>query len=303
MSWACPSSGSLFHASEQRVDGGPGLRLARVNALEPGVELRIDAFADRVEELSLELFAQAFSSPRREPGLPGRALEPRAVARERAEELVDAGAPALSDDILAGISLHDEGWRDFDSGAKRLQATPCTYSDDGVALKVDRKPISFLDIKAADFLDAWRTSIESAESAAPIAGLIVSGHFSRLGKFGVASGHYSDRDAALVHEFVTQEERRHERLSTLQRRGDREISYWTDVLQFFDVLSLYLCCGAEESVEFPQRIGPDGEAVRLQSEDEVLTLSPRIFETKAEFSLEAKTFPGNAVARLQWKVR
>ena len=69
-------------------------------------------------------------------------------------------------------------------------------------------------------------------------------------------GAYSEDDARSVRDFLTVEEQRQGRLLRLQSRVKAEVQYWTDVLQFCDLLSLYLCCGSEESVEFPQRIGP-----------------------------------------------
>ena len=92
----------------------------------------------------------------------------------------------------------------------------------------------------------------------------------------------------------------------LQSRSEKEVEYWTDVLQFCDLLSLYLCCGSEESVEFPQRIGPKGETIRLQVQDGVNVLSPSPFAREAEFSLEAQSYPAELHAsstKLSWRVR
>ena len=208
-----------------------------------------------------------------------------------AERFAIAGAPAVDDDIVRGISLHDEGWTDFDDGRQRLQATPASYSAGNVALNAEGKPLSFLEIKAADFLRAWNGSIAAAEAVAPIAGLIVSGHFRRIGQFGMSTGTYSDGDTQRVQEFIAREEERNRRLLPLQSRSEKEVEYWTDVLQFCDLLSLYLCCGSEESVEFPQPIGPKGETIRLQVQDGVHVLSPSPFAREVEFSLEAQTYP------------
>ena len=103
-----------------------------------------------------------------------------------------------------------------------------------------------------------------AEQVAPIAALIVSGHFCRIGKFGIAMAAYTEDDARSVREFLASEDRRQTRLLRLQSRDEGEVQYWTDVLQFCDLLSLYLCCGSLENVEFPQRIGPKAETIRLQ---------------------------------------
>ena len=223
-----------------------------------------------------------------------------------AERFAIAGAPAVDDDIVRGISLHDEGWGDFDDGRRRLQATPAAYSLGNFALNADGKPLSFLEIKAADFLRAWNGSIEAAEAVAPIAGLIVSGHFRRIGQFGMSTGTYSGGDTQRVQEFIAREEDRNRRLLPLQSRGEKEVEHWTDVLQFCDLMSLYLCCGSEESVEFSQPIGPKGETIRLQVQGGVYVLSPSLFAREVEFSLEAQSYPVDGrepSVHLSWRVR
>ena len=227
------------------------------------------------------------------------------VSGEIVQHFAIAGAPPVDDDIVRGISLHDEGWAAFDEGREHLQATPATYSDKNVALNAEGKPLSFLEIKAGDFLSAWRGSIDSAEAVAAIAALIVSGHFCRLGKFGIGMAAYSKDDAQSVREFLASEEQRQCRLLNLQRRAESEVQYWTDVLQFCDLLSLYLCCGSEESVEFPQRIGPNGETIRLRLQNGVFVLTPSLFAREVEFSVEAHPYPADAGASsttVAWRV-
>ncbi len=216
------------------------------------------------------------------------------VSGEIARHLAIPGAPPMDDDIVRGISLHDEGWKEFDNGCERLSATPAIYSRDNIALNAQGRPLSFLDIKAGDFLRAWQGSIDAAEAVASIAALIVSGHFVRLGKFGMEMGVYSGDDSRSVHEFLASEGQRQERLLHLQNRSEGEVQYWTDVLQFCDLLSLYLCCGSEESVEFPQRIGPRRQTIRLQLKDRMFVLSPSPFAKEVEFSVRAHPYPADA---------
>jgi hypothetical protein len=228
------------------------------------------------------------------------------VSGEIVQHLAIAGAPPVDDDIVRGISLHDEGWAAFDEGRERLHATPANYSSANIALDREGRPLAFLDIKAGDFLRAWGGSIDSAEAVAPIAALIVSGHFCRLGKFGISMAAYSKDDAQSVREFLASEEQRQCRLLNLQRRAESEVQYWTDVLQFCDLLSLYLCCGSEESVEFPQRIGPNGETVRLQVKDGVNVLTPSPFAKEIRLSAEALKYPSkkvNSMDLLPWRLR
>jgi hypothetical protein len=220
------------------------------------------------------------------------------------QHLVIAGAPDVDDDIVRGIGLHDEGWEDFDNGCEPLSSTPATYSAENFALNAEGKPLSFLDIKAGDFLRAWRASIDSAEAVAPIAALIVSGHFTRLGKFGISAGAYSDDDARSVHQFLTSEEKRQSDLLRLQSRSESQVQYWTDVLQFCDLLSLYLCCGSEESVEFPQRIGPADEPIRLRMQDGSCVLSPALFQKEVLVFVEAHPYPAAMGPKtIGWRLR
>ncbi len=220
--------------------------------------------------------------------------------------LAITNSPPVDENIVFGISLHDEGWAAFDDGREPLQATPANYSSDNIALNAEGKPLSFLEIKAGDFLRAWRGSIDSAEAVAPIAALIVSGHFCRLGTFGTSMGAYPEDDARSIREFLASEEQRQSRLIRLQNRTEKEVQYWTDVLQFCDLLSLYLCCGSEESVEFPQRIGPGGGTIKLQVRDGVFVLTPQVFVEEGELSVEARPYPPEllvAPTKLSWRVR
>jgi hypothetical protein len=235
-----------------------------------------------------------------------RQLDHARVSGQIAQQLTIAGAPPVDDDIVCGISLHDEGWKDFDNGTQRLGVTPATYSEENVALGAENKPLSFLEIKAGDFLRAWKGSIDSAEEVAPIAALIVSGHFCQIGKFGIALAAYTEDDARIVREFLASEDQRQTRLLRRQSRGEGEVQYWTDVLQFCDLLSLYLCCGSLEDVEFPQRIGPKAETIRLQHREGVFVLAPRLIEKEVVFSVEARPYPaktGTPSIMARWHLR
>ena len=67
----------------------------------------------------------------------------------------------------------------FDNGCEQLQRDSRQHTPQtNVALNAEGRPLSFLEIKAGDFLRAWLGSIDCAEAVAPIAALIVSGHFS-----------------------------------------------------------------------------------------------------------------------------
>ena len=63
-----------------------------------------------------------------------------------------------------------------------------------------------------------------------------------------------------------------------------------DLLQFCDVLSLYLCCGARAHVEFPQRFGD--QSISLQRQGEMCVMKPRIFGDGASLAVRARRYPG-----------
>ncbi len=152
----------------------------------------------------------------------------------------------LSSEVVQGITLHDEGWAPFDA--------QITLTDD--------RPLSFLDFLPKDFLRAWNGSIERAEEIAPIAGAIVSGHFSRLARNRLEWGIDGAEDRGLLLDFLESEQARRAAAARWDSREDFE--FLTDVLQFCDVLSLYLCCGAVQDVEFSQRFG--ATPIRLRRE-------------------------------------
>ncbi|MGC2323360.1 MAG: DUF3891 family protein [Terriglobales bacterium] len=177
--------------------------------------------------------------------------------------------PRLIPEVVQGIALHDEGWAPFDAQVS----------------VADGKPRSFLDLGPRDFLRAWRASIECAAKVAPIAGAMVSGHFWRLGKNRLESGIDNTEDRAVLRNFLEHEQARQERF--LGGHSRDELEFLTDVLQFCDVLSLYLCCGATHDVEFPQRFGQ--RPVRLRRE------ADRSQDQAAVCRFEASPFTGGGV--------
>ena len=154
--------------------------------------------------------------------------------------------PQLSCEVVRGITHHDDGWAPFDA-----QVT-----------LTDGRPLSFLDFLPKDFLLAWNDSIERAEKLAPIAGAIVSRHFWRLGRNRLEWAIDGADDRKLLLDFLENEQARQQRL--LDGYSREEFEFFTDVLQFCDVLSLYLCCGATQDVEFRQSFG--AKPIRLRRE-------------------------------------
>jgi hypothetical protein len=193
--------------------------------------------------------------------------------------------PNLNSELVAAIAAHDDGWAPFDAQ---------------VTVR-NRKPLSFVDFSPTDFLRAWRGSIQRAEAIAAIGGAIVSGHFCRLAQNRLESGIDGAENRTLLINFVDGERSRQERLLGSQWR--QEFEFLTDVLQFCDVLSLYLCCGAVQDVQFPQRFGT--EPIRLHREAKrsgdvaaVCRFSPSPFSREGtNLGVIARHFPAEPQSR------
>ena len=187
--------------------------------------------------------------------------------------------PKLSSEVVEGIARHDDGWSEFDAQVSLTNG----------------RPLSFIDYLPKDFLRAWTGSIESAEKIAPIAGAIVSSHFSRLGQHRRESHLDDAKNSLLLAEFLAGEQERQQRL--LGTHAREEFEFLTDVLQFCDVLSLYLCCGVVEDVEFPQRFGSKPmrlrrEAARTPDQAAVCHFDPSPFaEGGVDLAVSARRCP------------
>ena len=181
--------------------------------------------------------------------------------------------PQLSTEVLRAISAHDAGWAQFDS-----------RSDTG------RRPVSFLEIRPAEFLIAWTVSIDAAASIGAVGGLIVSGHFQRLARTRLELNRDRAEDIQRVQNFLLHESRREKTL--MQRAGvsSQQVSELTDVLQFCDLVSLYLCCGSRDPVVFPQRFGET--TISASRDSDVLTFEPAIVGSGASLGVSARRYPG-----------
>src|SRR5512140_164199 len=89
-----------------------------------------------------------------------------ALSGDIAERLATSVFPGVDADVVRGITLHDEGWAEFDRRALAGSGTPR----------------SFINEPPATFVQAWTGSIERAAEISPVAGMIVSKHFWRLAK-------------------------------------------------------------------------------------------------------------------------
>ncbi|MBV9609952.1 MAG: DUF3891 family protein, partial [Acidobacteria bacterium] len=99
---------------------------------------------------------------------PDHAALSGAIAAALAPTVVES----LSQEIIRGIALHDEGWASFDG--------PMPHCDDEL--------ISFFDVNADTAVSAWLGSIQRAVIEGPMAGAIVSRHFWRIASMRLEQG-------------------------------------------------------------------------------------------------------------------
>jgi hypothetical protein len=202
-----------------------------------------------------------------------------ALAGDLAARIRSPQFPKLDTEVVRAIALHDEGWAAFD-------LTP--------SLNGSGRPLSFLEVGLNDFLRAWRDSIARAEQDSPIGGVLVSEHFCRLGRWRLQMVKSPPAEEAAMHAFLVTEAERQRQLSPRQSRTPEEILVLVDVLQFCDLLSLYLCCGARDAVEFPQRF--NGHTICMHHDGELCRTEPPLFGRGASLAVRARKYPSSQVS-------
>jgi hypothetical protein len=200
------------------------------------------------------------------------------LAAELAREISSPAFPALDSEFLKAIALHDAGW-----GIPDAQAITKSRS-------VQRQsPQSFIAMPPAIFLAAWEKSIETCEPVSPAGGYAVSRHFYRLGESRLHAVQEKNKaDRQKLEAFTRNEERRQKKLAGRQQRSLDELEKLTDVLQFCDLLSLYLCSGAAESVVFPEYFGV---MLRITNAAGTYVLDQKIVKSGVEFAVAALRYP------------
>jgi hypothetical protein len=198
-----------------------------------------------------------------------------ALAGDLAAAISVPEIPALDAEVLQAISLHDQGWAPFDA----------ENPDHGTS----QRPLSFFEVDPAKILLAWSGSIEVAELTSPIAGILVSEHFCRIGRASLPSLGKTRPGSETAGRFLEGEAERQMRLFPKQHYSAEEVNLLVDVLQFCDLISLYLCCGCQEPVEFPQRF--NGRAFRARREGELCRIEPALFGAGLSLGVSARKHP------------
>ncbi len=200
-----------------------------------------------------------------------------ALAGDLARQLSPRHFPDITPEVVRGIALHDSGWSPDDANAIQ----------DSRARGVRSKPSSFLFAAPRDTVAAWVGSIEIAGKGSPVSGYLVSRHFSAIAE--VYRSRADARTTKLLADFIAQEDSRRQKLRKKVPHSDAQLDRLVEALQFCDLLSLYLCCGLEGEVEFPQKVA--GKPVRLRALGEQIALTPAPLVAGASFNIAAIRHP------------
>jgi len=179
--------------------------------------------------------------------------------------------------MLRAIALHDAGWGALDAQAVQKSRAKAAY-----------RPESFVALPVGRLVDVWKDSIETAQATGAAGGYAVSRHFSRIAGHRAEGGKDSAPDRRSLEAFAAAEAARRNKLTEQQPLPVVELDRLTDLLQFCDLLSLYVCCGARESVVFPEYCGVE---VRAGIEAGGLRLTPQIIPGGAHFMVAALRHP------------
>ncbi len=211
-----------------------------------------------------------------------------ALSGELASALRAPQFPVPDEQIVRAIALHDAGW-----GVPDAQAIVQSRGSQRIP------PKSFIATQASQFLEAWEKSIATGESVSPAGGYIVSRHFWRLAEHR-AKLEKNKSDRQKLESFLTNEDRRQKKLAARQSLNLQQLEDLTDLLQFCDLLSLYLCCGSRQNVAFPAYFGLE---VRVENQDESYKFDPPMMESGATFALAALRYPAAETSSREIEIR
>jgi len=216
------------------------------------------------------------------------------LSGDLAANFVSPHFPRVDTLMAHAIGVHDSGWGLF--AAETGPTQPPQLGREG-------RPLSFMEYEAPDFVRAWSASINSAEAVCAAGGIIVSRHFCELGGLRLTSGGLSDEHEQLIREFREREQARQHRLAADCPYSTQQLDALLEVLKFCDLLSLYLCSGISQEVEFPHRIADRPVRVGRYRNEDCYRFDPSPFQAEGEprlvtLGVTARYFPGNGAPKL-----
>jgi hypothetical protein len=158
--------------------------------------------------------------------------------------------------MAIAVARHDDGWGQWDWAP---------HVDPGTG-----RPRDFREMRMQDATAIWTRSVAACNTkVSPVSAYAVSRHFCYLAEQVRGSGRHDAEDRAAVTRFIQQQAALRAQLESESARfgwqnvflRHRELAY--HVVQFFDRVSLWLCCAAEHE---PQAMtAPLGEVVTFSS--------------------------------------
>jgi hypothetical protein len=191
----------------------------------------------------------------------------------------------IPQDVIDIIGRHDRGW--FEADLTAIEQSNRTL------------PKSFLEVAPKDAVQAWRSSIRSADRQSLLAGILTSRHFCLL----------APQDDSVHHQFWQEETERRELLEK-GHPASADLDRFTAALGFCDLLSLFLCCGVEQRATVPLAHPADPgskEAPQLtvKVSGPIATFEPMPFRTPGMVYVQSWLREGVATLRhqqLEWSL-
>lgn len=188
----------------------------------------------------------------------------------------------LPAEVVEAVRQHDYGWIATDlAEAARPEGTR-----------------SFPDLSAEEAIPAWDRTVRLAESVSPLVGVLVNRHFCLL----------SDDENPLHQRFREEAGARRAKAERSFPFPPADLDRWTAAMGVCDLLSLYLCSGCTEPVEFPfchpadKAARPQVQTTVLRWEDDRPGLTTPLFEPGTRVSQQVPDLRSGAEATtLSWQ--
>lgn len=169
------------------------------------------------------------------------------------------------DELVAAVRDHDDGWRDWE----RL---PTIDPDSGW-------PRNFTEMPMDVATGIWRQSILVCRTHSPLGGIWVGRHFTFLGEKAREGREEGSQDALAIDAFLREQHEleskwRGEVEGVDPAQMDASIEAGFRWVQFFDAMSLWLCCA--ERTEPQQTPTPQGNSLSMTpgTDHSRITLEP-----------------------------
>lgn len=160
-------------------------------------------------------------------------------------------------------------------------------------------PRPFPALSTAETQPSWDACIAHGRSLSPLADVLISRHFTTLAG-----------DDPARKQFVESEKERRNRIERDLPYAPVELDRWTGAIGFCDLLSLYLCCGAESDVQFPlahpaNPASKEARKVTLSWAGGTPRFSSTIFKPGNGIAVTVRTYDGSgtttAPLTLSWR--